>query len=477
MRVCPSQGFSEYGAKGRGADYCLAATGLSQWNVPLRYILAADSCLSPDIGEIMHRLFWIPVVVLIPSLQGASVPTFHKDVEPIMQRHCQGCHRPGEVAPMSFLTYEQVRPWAAAIRQAVTQKKMPPWGADPAHGRFSNDPSLTSAELQTLTAWIAAKAPEGNPKDAPKPLEFVDGWNIQKPDMVVEMPQSYSVPASGTIDYTYFVMPTKLTEDRWVQAVEVRPGNRSVLHHMIVYVREPGNSWMKNAPVGAAYVPRPGGSPGGAEYLIGYAPGKPPLRMAPGQAKLIKAGSDLVFQMHYTSNGKPGMDQSKVGLIFSKEAPKERVYTVMAVNGSFRIPPGAGDHPVNSKLEFADDAHLVGLWPHMHVRGKAFRFELVDKAGERQTLLNVPAYDFNWQIRYEPEEPLKLRSGSIIECFAKFDNSVNNKFNPDPGKEVRWGDQSWEEMMIGFMDISFDARKSPADILKRSAGPARTSLR
>jgi hypothetical protein len=418
----------------------------------------------------MHR-WLVALAVLVPSLQGALAPTFHKDVLPILQRHCQTCHRPGEVAPMAFLTYEQVRPWAAAIREAVTLKKMPPWGADPAHGKFSNDPSLTAAEKETLAAWAAAKAPEGDPQDAPPPAPFLDGWNIRTPDLVVEMPQVYAVPATGTIDYTYFVVPTGFTADRWVQAAEVRPGNRAVVHHVIVYVREPGNPWLKEAPVGMAYVPPARrGSGGNGEYLAGFTPGKPAMQLAAGQAKLIRAGSDLVFQMHYTPNGKAGPDQTKVGLIFAKEAPRERVLTVAALNTSFAIPPGAGDYPVNAKLVFSDEAHLVTLWPHMHLRGKSFRFELVNPAGERQTLLSVPKYDFNWQMRYLPEEPLKLGPGSTIECFAKFDNSPNNKFNPDAAKEVRWGDQSWEEMMVGFMEISFDARKAPSDILKRPAG-------
>ena len=413
----------------------------------------------------------VALAILVPVLHGAPTPTFHKDVLPILQRHCQTCHRPGEVAPMALLTYEQVRPWAVAIREAVALKKMPPWGADPAHGKFSNDPSLTNAEKETLAAWAAAKAPEGDPKEAPPPLAFLDGWNIRTPDLVVEMPQAYAVPATGTIDYTYFVVPTKFTADRWVQAAEVRPGNRGLVHHVIVFVREPGSPWLKDAPVGVGYVPPAGrGEGGNGEYLAGFTPGKPAMQLAPGQAKLIKAGSDLVFQMHYTTNGKAGPDQTKVGLIFSKEAPRERVLTVAALNRTFAIPPGAGDYPVDAKLVFTGEAHLVTLWPHMHLRGKSFRFELVNPTGERQILLSVPKYDFNWQMRYLPEEPLKLGPGSTIECFAKFDNSPNNKFNPDAAKEVRWGDQSWEEMMVGFMEISFDARKAPGDILKRPAG-------
>ncbi|MBM3765894.1 MAG: cytochrome c [Acidobacteria bacterium] len=396
-----------------------------------------------------------------------AVPTFHKDVQPILQKHCVSCHRPGEIGPMALRTYQEVRPWAAAIQQAVKLEKMPPWGASPAHGKFSNDPTLSAAEKETLNQWIAAKTPEGNPKDAPQPRVFVDGWNIKTPELVLEMPVAYEVPATGTIDYTYFVMPTNFTEDRWIQSAEVRPGNRAVVHHVIVYVREPGNPYMRDAVAGVPYVPKRGGSGGAGEYLVGYTPGKPAMVLEPGKAKLIKAGSDLIFQMHYTSNGKPAADRTKVGFNFAKTAPQERVMTVAVANGSFAIPAGADNYPVDSKLEFLGPAHLVTMWPHMHVRGKSMRYELVDKAGQRQTLLDVPKYDFNWQMRYIPEEPLRLSSGSAIEVFATFDNSPNNKHNPDPTKVVRWGDQSWEEMMIGFMEISFDAKLKPSDVFQR----------
>jgi hypothetical protein len=405
--------------------------------------------------------------LLLCSTALYAVPTFHKDVQPILQKHCVSCHRPGEIGPMALRTYQEVRPWAAAIQQAVKLEKMPPWGASPAHGRFSNDPTLTATEKETINNWIAAKTPEGDPKDAPKPRVFVDGWNIKTPELVFEMPAAFDIPASGTVDYTYIVLPTNFTEDRWIQSAEVRPGDRARVHHVIVYVREPGSPYLRDAKPGVPYVPTKGSGGGTGEYLVGFTPGKPAMELEPGKAKLIKAGSDLVFQMHYTTNGKAGSDRTKVGFNFAKSAPKERVMTVSAVNGTFAIPAGAADHPVDSKLEFTGPAHLVTMWPHMHVRGKSMRFELVDKGGQRQTLLDVPKYDFNWQMRYVPEEPLKLDAGSVIQCFAKFDNSPNNKHNPDPTKVVRWGDQSWEEMMIGFMEISFDAKLQPSDVVRR----------
>lgn len=384
---------------------------------------------------------------------------------------------------MSLRTYAEVRPFAVAIREAVRMKRMPPWGADPAHGKFRNDPSLSEKEIKTLEAWAAGKAPEGNPKDAPEPRQFFEGWNIGQPDKVFEMPTSFAVPERGTVEYTYFVVPSGFTEDRWVQGAEIRPGNRSVVHHVIAYVREPGSKWLKDAKPGEAYVPpakvdektgRASRDEGGqGEFLVGYAPGVPAERLEPGQAKLIKAGSDLVFQMHYTTNGQAATDRSKFGLVFAKSEPKERVMTIAAANGKFVIPPGAAEHPVDSKITFYGDAKVIWYAPHMHLRGKSFRYELVGANGQRKTLLNVPHYDFNWQHWYAPEEPLAVTNGTTIECFATFDNSANNRFNPDPKSEVRWGDQSWEEMMIGFMELSFDAKKDPATILRKPKGAPR----
>jgi hypothetical protein len=421
-------------------------------------------------------MFLRPAWILVPTLLvpvAFATPTFHKDVQPILQRHCQSCHRPGEIGPMPLLTYSQARPFAAAIRETVRLKKMPPWGADPAHGKFANDPSLTPAEINTLSEWAAGKAPEGDPKDAPAPLTFVNGWNIPTPERVYEMPKLYEVPANGTIDYTYFVVPTGFTEDRWVSMAEVRPGDRSVVHHVIVFVREPGSPWLREAKPGEPYVPGPSNParPSSGEYFVGYTPGKSAMRLEAGQAKLIRAGSDLVFQMHYTTNGKAAQDKTRVGLIFAKEPPKERVLTYAVRNWQFAIPPGEADYPVTSEVTFKGEARVVTYWPHMHVRGKSFRFEAISPDGKRETVLNVPQYDFNWQYRYLPSEPLRVREGSKLQCFATFDNSANNRFNPDPNATVRWGDQTWEEMMIGFIEIAFDAKKSAAEILPVAPRP------
>jgi hypothetical protein len=410
----------------------------------------------------------------------AADPTFYGEVLPILQRHCQGCHRPGEIGPMPLLTYSQVRPFAAAIREAVRLKKMPPWGADPAHGKFLNDPTLTPAEIATLTKWADLRAPEGDSNVAPKPVAFVEGWNIGVPERVFEMPQPYAVPAKGTIEYTYFVVPSGFKEDRWIQDAEVRPMNRNVVHHVIVYIREPGSAWLKEAKPGEPYVPakRPEGlnrASSLGEYLAGYTPGKSAMRLPANQGKLIKAGSDLVFQMHYTTNGKEGVDQTRLGINFAKTIPSERVLTVNVANRDFTIPPGAANYPITSALTFLGDARIVTYWPHMHVRGKSFRFEGLTASEQRQILLNVPRFDFNWQHRYLPEEPFRVTAGSRLECFATFDNSANNPFNPDPKASVQWGDQTWEEMMIGFIEIAFDASKTPAEIVRRPVPPVAVS--
>jgi hypothetical protein len=394
----------------------------------------------------------------------APVPTFSKDIAPILQHNCQGCHRPGEAAPMSLLTYQQARPWAKAMKEAVLLKKMPPWPADPQVGHFSNDRSLSAHDRDALIAWVDGGAPEGNPKDLPKPVAFVDGWNIGTPDRIIEMPKAFDVPASGTIEYQYVILPLNLTEDRWVQAAEARPGNRAVVHHVIAFIREPGSTWMRDQKPGEAFVPR--NSKGNVQsfsgdMLAGFAPGVPPTQLLPGTARLVKAGSDVVFQLHYTANGKATQDQTKVGIIFAKEPPKERVMAMAAVNQKFVIPPGDPNYKVESEIELAHDVRLISLLPHMHLRGKDFEYRLIFPTGETQRILNVPRYDFSWQLWYELAGGMNLPKGTRIACTAHFDNSPNNPANPDPTKEVKWGDQSWEEMMVGFFDVAFPADMDP----------------
>lgn len=398
----------------------------------------------------------------------APKPTFYKDVQPILERNCVSCHRPGEVAPMAFLNYKQVRPYAAAIKMSISQHRMPPWNADPHIGQFSNDRSLPEADLKTLIDWASTGATEGNPKDAaPVNREFAEGWSIGKPDMIIEMPEAFTVPAKGTIEYHYVVLPTGFTKDTWISAAETRPMNRAVNHHIIAFVREPGSKWLRDAVPGKVFIPTKGSGEGSASgFLTGYAPGTVPSQMKLGQGILVKAGSDIVFQLHWTANGTEAQDKAKLGLILAKETPKKRVLTLQAINTRFEIPAGADNHPVDAKMTLHADTTLEALIPHMHVRGKAFAMKVKLPNGDIQELLHVPTYDFNWQLSYLLKEPKKLPAGSQILATGWFDNSTNNKFNPDATKVVRWGDQSWEEMMIGFFAISVPVETPVIDILR-----------
>lgn len=365
----------------------------------------------------------------------AASPTFHKDVEPILERRCQSCHRPGEAAPMPLLTYSQTRPWAKAIKSALLTGKMPPWQADPHYGKFTNDLSLAPGEKEKIVAWIDAGAPEGNPADAPKPMVFTEGWRIPKPDIVFEMPKPFDVPAKGVIDYQYIPVPTHFTEDKWVEAVEVRPGDRSVVHHAIVVVDD-------------------GTGIDNEEYLGGYAPGMAPQIWKPGEARLIKAGSTLVFQMHYQATGKAAQDRTKIGLIFAKHPPAERIVAMEAAAHWLAIPPNDPDYHSEATQLIGETCYLVGLRAHMHLRGKSFEFRAIYPDGQTETLLRIPHYDFNWQPYYYLETPKLLPRGTRIEALATYDNSVNNPFNPNPNATIFWGPQSWDEMMIGWFDVA-----------------------
>jgi hypothetical protein len=340
---------------------------------------------------------------------------------------------------MALLTYAQTRPWAKSIKAALLSGKMPPWQADPHYGKFSNDLSLASGEKETLVAWVDAGAPEGNLADAPKPHVFPEGWRIPKPDVVFEMPEEFDVPASGAINYQYFAVPTNFTEDKWVETVEVRPGNRSVVHHAIVVI-DAGDDYQSQ------------------NYLAGYAPGMAPQFWKPGQARLIKAGSRLVFQMHYATNGKPARDRTKIGLIFSKKPATERIVAMQASAPWISIPPGDANYQASAVSVLRENSYLVGLRPHMHLRGKSFVFRAVYPSGESETLLDVPHYDFNWQPYYYLETPKLLPRGTRIEAHAVFDNSANNPFNPNPAAAIFWGPQSWDEMMIGWFDVAIPVR-------------------
>jgi hypothetical protein len=430
----------------------------------------------------MGRTFVILIAILCldaASLCQNSAPTFSKDVAPILQKHCQTCHRPGEAAPFPLLTYDQARPWANSMKRVVKQKIMPPWFADPAFGHFSNDRSLTEKEISTIVAWANAGAPQGDPADMPSPQNFVEGWGIPKPDVVFELPQAFSVPASGMVEYQYVIVPTGFTKDTWIQAAEARPTDRSVVHHIIAFVREPGSNYFKGQKPGVFFEAPPpkqdeknDTSALPSDFLVGYAPGQPGEILQPGQAKLIKAGSDIVLEVHYTPNGKATTDQTRLGLVFAKEPPKERVLTLSAVNGTFKIPPGDPNYRVDATFEVPREVKLVALHPHMHTRGKDFEYRLVFPNGETQTPLKVPAYNWHWQLWYNLTEPITLPKGTKIECTAHFDNSADNPENPDPTKTVIWGQQNTDEMMVGFFNLVFDAKLPADDLLPHAKSTA-----
>jgi hypothetical protein len=415
--------------------------------------------------------------------------TYNKQVLPVLQKRCQECHRPGEAAPFSMLTYKDTRPWAKAMKEAVLTKKMPPWFADPAVGHFSNDRRLTPEETQTLVSWVDQGAIEGDPKDAPPPLQFTEGWTIGKPDVVYELPVEYTVPAKGTVEYTYFLLPKVFTEDKWIDKIEVRPGARSVVHHVVLIARPPGSKWLAEMKPGVAWVepeekdpPKREVDTGEGAFLLGdmemisvYVPGGVAYQTAPGQARFVKAGSDLIFQMHYTASGKATADRTRVGIIFAKQPPRERVVNTFIMNRRFRIPPGAPDQVVDARVTLNRDATLLNFFPHMHLRGKAFEYRVTYPDGRSETLFRMPKYNFNWQITYQLAQPLKLPKGTVITAVAHYDNSPNNPYNPDPAKEVFWGDQSWDEMLAGFVDFAIPVNVDSNDLAvpKKDPGKAK----
>jgi hypothetical protein len=374
-------------------------------------------------------------------------------VLPLFQAHCQGCHRAGEAAPMALTDYATARPWAKAVKQAVVTRTMPPWFADAHFGKFSNDARLTDSAIETISAWVDAGAPEGDPEDAPKPVAWVNGWKIGAPEVVIEMPRELEIPAAGTLGYRYVSVPTNFKEDTWVRFAEVRAGDREHTHHIVVSVKEPG-----------------AGADAQGEFLAGYGPGSMPEMLGEGQAKLIKARSEIVFQLHYTTDGKPGRDRSRVGLILAHEKPRERVMMLAAANVRFAVPAGDADYKVEARVTLHSDATLVSLLPHMHLRGKSFEFRVAYPDGRKETLLVVPHYSYDWQLSYYLDQPLRLPKGSVIECTAHFDNSPNNSRNPDPAKTVRFGAQSWDEMMIGYFEVAVDLGVGMRDLLLPKRG-------
>jgi len=351
------------------------------------------------------------------------------------------------------------------MSRRVAEGSMPPWHADAESGTFENERRLTADEKAVMTRWADAGAPEGDPKDLPAAPTFADGWSIGTPDAVFQMAEDYAVPASGTIQYQYFTIPTNFTETRWVQAIEVRPGNRALVHHVLVYYPAPASTDNALSRVldtglggrGGAAVGGRGGLGNVRRLIATYAPGTAPQVFRPGTAMRLPPGGTLMLQMHYTSNGTAGTDRSKVGMIFAKEPPTAEIEASQFINTLFTIPAGAADHRVDASVGFAQDAVLWGIFPHTHVRGKRWSYTLALPDGTMKPLLSVPKYDFNWQTYYMFKEPLEIPKGSRILSSAWYDNSPANRSNPDPTKAVRWGDQTWEEMQ--YTGLLYSAKK------------------
>lgn len=384
--------------------------------------------------------------------------TYTKHIAPIFNKRCIGCHRQGQVAPFALTSFADVSVWAETIRETVDSGRMPPWHANPAFGHFVNDNRLLSEEKRSIEQWVENGWPEGDPKDLPPLPKFVGEWAIPKPDVVVTMPEPFHVPATGVVPYKVFRTEVSFGEDRWLVAAEGRPGNRAVVHHMLLfYVPPDAKQISPEMPL--------------LNVVGAYVPGLPTGVLPKGMARRIPAGSKLVFQLHYTPNGSEQVDQSSVGLVFTD--PKEVKYSLevgMALNFLFRIPPGAREYRLEASHRFSEDMMLFTLQPHMHLRGKSFRFDARYADGASETLLDVPRYDFNWQMTYAFAQPKRMPPGSTLHCLAEYDNSTDNLANPDPTQAVTWGDQTWQEMMIGaydFFPADQDLTLGPPRVLRR----------
>ncbi|HSO74324.1 MAG TPA: DUF3471 domain-containing protein [Blastocatellia bacterium] len=410
--------------------------------------------------------------------------TFSKDVAPILFKNCADCHRPGELAPMSLLSFKEARPWARSIREKVVSRVMPPWHADEKYGKFGNDKRLSQQEIDTIAAWVDQGAKEGNPRDLPPAPTYADGWKIGKPDVVLTMQEEYTLAAAGSDEYINFTIPTSFKEDVWVQAAEVHPGNKRVVHHVIAFIQTPQMLASYKASGGrpsaqsifyqdgtlirtkleapahddGCKAPNGGLARGSGQEGLGfplcfYTPGKDVDVWPAGVAKSIPAGSNIVIQVHYSkTTGKTEKDRTSVGLIFAKEPPAKVLSAFGVINHYFKIPPGSDNHEVKGCYTFSRDIEIYGFLPHMHLRGKDMKYDVIYPDGRQETLLSVPNYNFNWQTLYKVDKPIELPKGSRMIVTAHFDNSERNKYNPDPTKTVRFGDPTYDEMMVGYFD-------------------------
>ena len=394
--------------------------------------------------------------LLVVSVAGVAsagaaegTPTFAKDVAPILYENCVSCHRPNHLAPMSLITYADARPWARAVKTKVLAREMPPWGADSSVRAYKNDASLTQTEIDTIAAWVDGGAPEGNGVDLPEVPQFAEGWSIGEPDLVFTMVKPFEVPADGTVPYSYITVPTNLEQDIWISAHEFRPGDRRVIHHVIPSVLEddgkPATGEVKLRRDRTRTRAR-GASVGG------YVPNRLGTVYADGVATRLPAGADIEAQMHYTTIGEPVSDRSSWGVVLTREPDStlRRARGGQVANLTFAIEPGNADFAVTASRTIEEDTYLANMMPHMHVRGKSAKYTVKYPDGREVVALWVPNYNFNWQLRYQLEEPIFMPKGAVLEAEFHYDNSGANRFNPDPTAEVHWGDQTWEEMMLGY---------------------------
>jgi len=447
----------------------------------------------------------------------AAAPTVHdskltytKDIAPILAQNCQTCHRAGEGTPFSMDKYETVKLWANNIKKMASTRAMPPWYEDGTTKKFENNRALAQSDIDKIVQWVDAGAPQGDIKDMPKPREFVEGWAIPKPDIVYQLPKPFPVQAHGLMEYEYVIIPTGFKKDTWVQYIEAAPTDRRVVHHIVAYVRTPGSSYFKGVPLNTFFtakeaekfkpkmpdmVPdmapdtvdaskakddtKDAGKPkaqttnskgGGADvpsdWLVGYAPGQTPDMYKDGEAKLIPAGSDIVLEVHYMPEGTATTDQTRLGLVLAKGPVTKRAMTLSADNDKFKIPPFDPNYKVDSSYTVPEDMTLVGMHAHMHMRGKDAQYRILFPDGTRDTLLNIPNYNWRWQLWYNLAEPIKMPKGTKIECTEHFDNSAANKENPDPTRTVTWGQQTIDEMMVCMFNVVFDAKYTTKQILR-----------
>ena len=417
----------------------------------------------------IHRAITFLILITAGALRAEVV--FSADVWPILERRCVGCHQPGEVAPMPLTSYAEVRPWAHAIREAVLTRKMPPWHAAGATAHnFQNDRSLTDAEVRTIADWVTAGAPEGTPLKTAFHSTSEGGWRLGKPDIVIRVP-GFHVPATGVLTYRYLITGGLFPKDVWIRAAEFRIEQRSVVHHINAYARGPESSYLAGYPKGEivpATIEARGRRREGEkvfdrrQQLVGWEPGYRPMPWLADGAKQIRAGSDIVFEMHYSPNGKEVTDHSELGLYLAEGPPRERVVAIDTLRDlDLAIPPGEGDVVSHASMVLAQTVKLVSVQPHMHRRGKSMEVRAVYLDGRSEVLISVPKYDFNWQTTYALREPLLLPAGTKLESVARFDNSANNPLNPDPTVLVHWGDQTTDEMHIAFLELAVPVEADP----------------